>query len=216
MIRGILFDLDGTLLDTAPDLVASLNHVRELEGLQPVPVEDYRHLASKGAQGLISGGMPACDKGRLRERKEAFLEHYAVNSVHETRPFDGVPQLLSSLQSRAVPWGIVTNKLEYLTLPILEATGLLAGAGCVICGDTLSHSKPHPAPVRLGCEILGVATVAMLMVGDDIRDIEAGVAAGVHTALAAYGYVDQALDPSSLQDTFIVNEPADVLQLLSG
>jgi phosphoglycolate phosphatase len=214
MIRSVLFDLDGTLLDTAADLVAALNHVRAHEGFPAVAAGEYRHLVSKGAVGLIRNGMPVSDERVFEARRARFLAFYADNSLDRTRPFDGVPELLDQLRARAVPWGIVTNKPEYLTLPILEATGLLASAGCVICGDTLALRKPDPAPVRVACEILGADAAATLMVGDDPRDIEAGRAAGTHTALATYGYVEPDLDPGDFPDTHFIASPADVMGLL--
>ena len=158
--------------------------------------------------------MPVGDEVAFENRRARFLAYYADNSLRHTRPFDGIRELLRQLQSRAMPWGIVTNKPEYLTLPILESMDLLAGSGCVVCGDTLPQNKPHPAPVRLACEILGVDTAAMLMVGDDLRDIEAGKAAGTQTALAAYGYVEPDIRPSDFPGTYFLNSPGEVLWLL--
>ena len=214
MIRAVLFDLDGTLLDTAADLVGALNFIREQEGLEAVGVEEYRHLASRGAAGLIGEGMPRSDAETFAARKTSFLQYYAANSTRFTEPFDGVGELLEQLQARAIPWGIVTNKLEYLALPVLEATGLLRGSSCVICGDTLARSKPDPAPVRLACEILGVPAAEALMVGDDIRDVDAGRAAGTLTAWAAYGYVDPEIGPDRLDGTYIIQAPGEILQLI--
>jgi phosphoglycolate phosphatase len=214
MIRSVLFDLDGTLLDTAADLVAALNHIRTGEGFAEVAVEEYRHLVSKGAIGLISNGMPVSDGAVFEARRARFLAYYADHSLRHTRPFDGVRELLDQLRARAVPWGIVTNKPEYLTLPILQATGLLPTAGCVICGDTLARRKPDPAPVRVACEILGAEASATLMVGDDLRDIEAGQAAGTHTALATYGYIEPGIDPADHPTTHFIASPAEVMGLL--
>jgi len=214
MIRGVLFDLDGTLLDTAGDLVGALNYVREQEGMNEVAIEDYRHLVSRGAVGLISGGMPPSDQPTFETRRKRFLDYYAANSTRFTEPFDGISELLEQLQTRAIPWGIVTNKMEYLTLPVLEANGLLSRPACVICGDTLAQSKPHPAPVRLACELLGVAPEDTLMVGDDIRDIEAGQAAGTLAALAAYGYVEPGLDRLRLNGCFVIQSPHEIMNLI--
>ena len=150
MIRAVLFDLDGTLLDTAPDMVGALNHVRVQEGMPPVPIEDYRHFVSRGALGLISAGMPESSKEKFNERKSLFLEYYQQNLYSNSRPFEGIQELLDQLRLRGVPWGVITNKAEYLALPLLKAAGLLSLAGCAICGDTLQQSKPHPAPVMLG------------------------------------------------------------------
>ncbi len=213
MIAGVLFDLDGTLLDSAPDLVGALNHLRRQEGLAEVEVADFRHVASRGAVGLIRAGLPPDNEGVLEARREAFLEYYAANSLRATQPFDGVRDLLEQLQLRAVPWGVVTNKFEYLTLPILAGLGLLASASCVICGDTLSQRKPHPAPVQLACELLGLPPERVIMVGDDLRDIEAGLAAGTETALAAYGYLDPLEDARGVSAGYVIQAPADLLGL---
>jgi phosphoglycolate phosphatase len=214
MIRAVLFDLDGTLLDTAADLIASLNHVRAHEGLEPVAVPDFRHLVSRGAAGLISAGLPPAAAVRVDERKQALLAHYAANSTRHTVSFEGIDELLAALAARGVPWGVVTNKPEYLTLPILQEAGLLQRAACVVCGDTLSHSKPHPAPVRLACEIVRVNPAHALMVGDDLRDIQAGQAAGTQTALAAYGYLDPGLDVHGLGHCPVIDHPREILLLV--
>jgi phosphoglycolate phosphatase len=214
VIRAILFDLDGTLLDTAGDLVAALNHLRDSEGMEPVAVPEYRHFVSRGAMGLIHAGMPAAAEPEQERRKRKFLEYYAANSTQRTAPFQGVGSLLESLAGRGIPWGVVTNKMESLTLPILQATGLLPRSACVVCGDTLAQSKPHPAPVRLACEILRVDAAGALMVGDDLRDLEAGRAAGTQTAWAAYGYVAPEVTAADLSGSHVIQQPMDILRLL--
>lgn len=214
MIRAVLFDLDGTLLDTAADLIASLNHVREHEGLDPVAVPGFRHLVSRGAVGLITAGLPPAAPERLDERRKRLLAHYAANSTRHTVSFEGIDDLLAALAARGVPWGIVTNKPEYLTLPLLQECGLLQRAAFVVCGDTLSRSKPHPAPVRLACEIVRVEPARALMVGDDLRDIQAGQAAGTQTALAAYGYLDPGWDLCGLGNCPVIEHPREILGLI--
>ena len=214
MIQSVLFDLDGTLLDTAPDLIGALNHLREGEGMPPVEVDKYRHFVSRGALGLISAGMPESSEHVFEKRKSAFLGHYAENIYAQSRPFDGVNELLDELDQRAVPWGVVTNKMEYLTLPLLTAANLLHRAACVICGDTLQQSKPHAAPVLLACEILGVASTDTVMVGDDIRDLQAGNAAGTQTALAMYGYLEPGIMDRDLSRSYLIEKPDDVLEIL--
>jgi len=187
-VAAVLFDLDGTLLDTAPDLVGTLNHLRAGENLPPAPVEDYRRHVSRGALGLIRAGLPSRGAEAEAAWRKAFLDHYAEHSLVHTRAFDGVDVLLAALDEAAIAWGVVTNKPEFLTLPIVEALGWSARAACVVCGDTLPVSKPDPAPVRLACERAGVEPTRALMVGDDLRDLEAGEAAGARAVLAAYGY----------------------------
>lgn len=214
MIRAVLFDLDGTLLDTAPDLVAALNHVRASEGLEPVEVSAFRQFVSRGAVGLITAGLPAGEPAGLEQRKSLLLDYYRDHLFDGTAPFEGVPVLLDELDRRGVPWGIVTNKPEYLTLPLLRMAGMLARSACVVCGDTLAQNKPHPAPVRLACEILGLSSCEVLMVGDDVRDLESGRAAGTHTAFAAYGYVSDDLEEASLEGSHYVQQPSQLLGLL--
>ena len=214
MIKAVLFDLDGTLLDSAPDLVATLNHLRSSRGLAAMPVSELRHFVSRGAPGLIRAGMPPCDEDAFQRSRDAFLQHYADNSFIETRPFDGVEGVLEKLQNAGIPWGIVTNKAEYLTLPIVEMVGWMSRAGAVICGDTVEFSKPHPAPVLAACELMGIDPVETLMVGDDRRDVEAGKRAGCHTALVTYGYATENDCAEMLGQTALLDAPEDVLALL--
>lgn len=215
MIRGVLFDLDGTLLDTAPDMISALNFVRGMEFLEPVPVEEFKHLISGGAPGLIGGGMPASDNLLFEHRKSALLKRYSEFLYEETVFFDGVETLLQALEEKGVPWGIVTNKMEYLALPLLEATGLLKRAGCVICGDTLKQKKPHPAPVQMACQLIACENFQTLMVGDDLKDLQAGQAAGTHTALALYGYVEPGVQEQNLNGSFRISAPGEVMRLLN-
>lgn len=213
-IRAMLFDLDGTLLDSAPDLVASLNWVRRSEGLAPLPLADMKRFASKGALGLLKGGMPATDSATLEVWRQRFLEHYAQNSCRHSALFDGIPQVLDVLDGLGIPWGIVTNKTEVLTWPIVEAIQLKDRIGCVVCGDTLAESKPHPAPVILACGIVDVEPADTLFVGDDVRDIQAGRAAGTQTAAVFYGYGSDELRNDRVSDSFPVHRPADLVDLI--
>ena len=209
-----MFDLDGTLLDSAPDLVATLNHLRASLGLSAMPVDDLRHFVSRGAIGLIKAGMPPCDDETLASWRDSFLEHYQNNSFVHSRPFEGVEGLLSELASRDIPWGIVTNKMEFLTIPILEKTGWMELASAVVCGDTVANSKPHPEPVISACKMMGVEPQHTLMVGDDLRDVEAGQRAGNHTAFVLYGYADEQSQSGIPGETALLNTPQEVLALL--
>ena len=216
MIKAVLFDLDGTLLDSAPDLVISLNHLRAGLGLEAMPLDDLRHFASRGAIGLIKAGMPPCDDETLASWRESFLSHYEENSYVHSRPFEGVESLLAELVRRDISWGIVTNKVEYLTFPILEKAGWLSSASVVICGDTVANSKPDPEPVLAACEKIGVDPADNLMVGDDPRDVQAGRRAGCSTAFAMYGYVDPKNPPEIGGDTSLIHKPEEVLALLDA
>ncbi len=214
MIKGVLFDLDGTLLDTAPDLVASLNYLRNGLGLAAMPIDDLRHFVSRGARGLIKAGMPPCDEETLSKWLASFLVYYEKNSFIHSQPFDGVKALLSELEGRNIPWGIVTNKMEYLSFPIIEKAGWASSAAAVVCGDTLENNKPHPAPVLAACQMMGVAPENTLMVGDDIRDIEAGRRAGSRTAFVLYGYADSGSHSDIIGDAALIKAPQEVLELL--
>lgn len=213
-ISAMLFDLDGTLLDSAPDLVASLNHVRKSENLAPLEVDPYRRYVSHGAVGLLKAGMPEADPGRFESWRLGFLEHYAENTFCHSELYDGVEELLDELMEAGIPWGIVTNKAEKFTLPIVEAAGLKTRCGCVVGGDTLSVSKPDPAPVLLACERLGSLPRNTLFVGDDIRDFQAGQAAGTPTAAVHYGY--GSFDPNEtwVRDCVQVHHPSDLVRLI--
>lgn len=214
-IRAVLFDLDGTLLDSAPDLVGSLNWVRRSEKLPPLAVSEMQRFASKGAVGLLKAGMPAADDATLETWRRRFLEHYSQNSFRESRLYDGIPELLEFLGARGIPWGIVTNKTEALTLPIVEAAKLSDTISCVVCGDTLNESKPHPAPVSLACGMVDVSPGETLFVGDDVRDIQAGRAAGTQTAAAYYGYGAYELDDEFVADSFRIHSPIELVELVN-
>ena len=213
-IRAMLFDLDGTLLDSAPDLVGALNRVRESEQLPPLDVAEMSRFASHGAVGLLKAGMPPTDSGTFESWRLRFLQHYSENSYRDSSLYDGVPALLEFLQMSGIPWGIVTNKIEALTLPIVEAANLGQSISCVVCGDTLSKSKPDPAPVSLACGILAVDPGSTLFVGDDVRDIQAGRAAGTQTAAVHYGYGSYELNDSLVGSSYQIHHPADLVTLV--
>ena len=215
-VRAMLFDLDGTLLDSAPDLVAALNWVRRSEGLAPLPLADMKRFASKGAVGLLRAGMPETDATQLETWRQRFLEYYAENSVRHSALFDGIPEVLDALDAAEIPWGIVTNKIESLTWPIVDAIELKDRIGCVVCGDTLAESKPHPAPVILACGMVDTDPADTLFVGDDVRDIQAGRAAGTQTAAVFYGYGSDELRDGWVGDSYAVHSPSDLVRLIQA
>ena len=214
--RAALFDLDGTLLDTAPDLVGALNVLRREEGLAEAPVADFRAYVSQGSLGLIRAGLPPADEAQESRWRQRFLDWYERNMLRATQPFQGVEGLLDELDRRAIPWAVVTNKPEFLTLPLLAQLGWKGRAGCVICGDTLTTAKPHPAPVLLACELLGVEPAAAIMVGDDPRDMEAAEAAGTTPVLMSYGYGVQAALTAALPPAHVLDQPAEILRLFAN
>lgn len=211
-LKAMLFDLDGTLLDSAPDLVGSLNWLRQVEDLPPLKVTEMSQHVSRGAVGLLTAGMPATDAATFEAWRLSFLEHYAQNSFRHSALYEGVPELLGVLDGAGIAWGLVTNKIESLTLPIIEAANLAQRISCVVCGDTLSESKPHPAPVRLACEIIGAAPEDVLFVGDDIRDIQAGKAAGTRTAAVYYGYGSGELTEELVRDSLQIHHPQELTE----
>jgi phosphoglycolate phosphatase len=213
-VRAMLFDLDGTLLDSAPDLVGALNHVRERLGLPPLAVAEMSPFASKGAVGLLKRGMPPADEKTFESWRQWFLRYYAGNSYDQSELYDGIPRLLDVLDEARIPWGVVTNKPEALTWPIIEAAGLEHRLACVVGGDTLSQSKPHPAPVSLACGIIGSKPAETLMVGDDVRDIQAGRAAGTQTAAVYYGYGSHELNGEVVNGSLPVHHPLDLVEVV--
>jgi len=213
-IRAVLFDLDGTLLDSAPDLVAALNWVRAGEGMSPLDVIPMSRHVSRGAGGLIRAGMPVAEPEQLDIWKALLLSRYAEHSLEHSALYPGVPELLEHLESVCIPWGIVTNKAKALTTPILEALNLTDRASCVVCGDTLDRNKPDPAPVRFACDILKVDERDTLFAGDDARDLQAGRAAGTMTAVIHYGYGDHDLLDELVVGSEQIHDPKDILRLL--
>lgn len=213
-IRAILFDLDGTLLDSAPDLVAALNWLRAGEGLPALAVDQVSRHVSRGATGLLQVGMPKVDAQQFETWRSLFLARYAEKSFELSSLYPGVPEMLDFLAGSAVPWGIVTNKFEALTWPILRAAGLANSLSCVVCGDTLSRNKPDPAPVKLACNILRIPADETLFAGDDIRDLQAGRAAGTITAAVHYGYGSYELSDALVAGSVQVHHPSDFIGLL--
>jgi len=213
-IRAVLFDLDGTLLDSAPDLVAALNWVRASEGLPALAVDHMARHVSRGAVGLLLAGMPEADADQFQLWKTALISRYAENCFDHSALYPGIPEVLDFLTHSEIPWGIVTNKLTALTLPILRAAGLQDSVSCVVCGDTLNRAKPDPAPVELACQLLEVPVDETLFAGDDVRDIQAGRAAGTMTAAVQYGYGSYELTAPVTEGSVQIHRPADFIELV--
>ncbi len=214
MIKAVLFDLDGTLADTAPDLGYALNRLRSTRGLAPLPLAATRPFTSHGARGLLGVGfnLQPGDAGYDALREE-FLAIYTENLCRETRLFPGMPELLDALEARALPWGVVTNKQERYTLPLLEQLGIGRRAACVIGGDTTGKSKPSPEPLLAASRALKVEPAACIFVGDDRHDVEAGRAAGMKVAVAKWGYLN-GNDPENWNADWLIEKPQDLLRYL--
>lgn len=212
-IRVVLFDLDGTLADTAPDLALALNLTRADAGLPPVPPEQLRPFASHGARGLLGAGMDLQPgDATFEDRRNAFLRHYRNNLSTLTTLFPGIDDLLEQLESGGMIWGIVTNKPGWLTDPLVAALGLDHRSGCTISGDTAARPKPDPAPLLLAAERLAVSPAECLYVGDDRRDAVAAEAAGMRALAAAWGYIAAGDDINAWGAEAVIAAPSEVLE----
>jgi len=215
MISAVLFDLDGTLADTAADLGAALNHVRMEEGLQALPAATIRPQVSNGVRGLLKVGFGlAATDAAYADLSQRLLAHYSVNLCVGTRLFDGIAALLDALDQRRIAWGIVTNKGSRYTVPLIAALGLASRAACVISGDSAAKPKPAPDPLLMASAQIGIAPTHCHYVGDDLRDIQAGRAAGMHTVAAAWGYLGDGPPLEAWGADTIIHSPAEVLSLI--
>jgi phosphoglycolate phosphatase len=211
---AVLFDLDGTLLDTAPDMVASLDDVLVEESRAPLPYERARAHVSHGVLGLLQlafGPLPEHDRERLRRR---FVDIYAGRLTARTRLFRGMDAVLTAIESRGIPWGVVTNKPAALTEPILERLALRSRCACVVSGDTTPERKPHPQPLVHALGLIPAAASAAYYVGDAARDITAGRAAGMRTVAALYGYIPPEEDAKSWAADHDIGQPLDLIPLI--
>ena len=209
----VLFDLDGTLADTAPDLVAAINDLRAGLDLAPVPDALVRPVVSKGGLAMLRAGFPERDDG-ASELLERFLACYGARGNSATKLFDGIDAVLAAIEARGLPWGIVTNKPGFLTAPLLAELGLDTRAGVVVCGDTLPQRKPDPAPVRHACAALGVEPGRAVLVGDDRRDVDSARSAGAHAIVAGWGYIAGDDPPAEWGGGLVLARPAELVAAL--
>ncbi len=215
-LAAVLFDLDGTLIDSAPDLLYALDCILADLGLPGCDHAALRHHASRGAAGILDAGLPV-DQEHDRERlKQRFLDIYADNLWRRTRPFAGVDELLEHLGTVDLDLGIVTNKISRFADPVVEHAGWAGRFKCLITGDRVRNAKPDPEPVVAACRILGVAPSDTLFIGDDRRDILAGQAAGARTAVARWGYIEPGLDSSAWGADLVLESPDSLIELFSG
>lgn len=215
-INAVLFDLDGTLVDSAPDYVGALNELLAERGRAKVPFESARDHVSHGAWALLKIGLGReVDRTLDYELRSRLLELYLNRLTRESQLFDGIAPVLATLDQRGLPWGIVTNKPGFLTDPLLEALRLTDRAACIVSGDTLPLAKPHPDPILHACEVMQVPPVETVMIGDARADIDAGRAAGSVTVAAVYGYVppDERLETWGADAR--ISAPSELLPYLS-
>ena len=213
--RAVLFDLDGTLADTAPDLARALNRVRGANGLAPMPLEITRPYTSSGARGLLKIGFDLDPgDGRYDALRAQFLDFYAAEICVDTRLFDGMAELLDQLDQERIPWGVVTNKAERFTLSLLQHLRLGERAACVVGGDTSARLKPHPDSLLHAAAALQLPASACVYVGDDLRDVQAARAAGMRVLAAKYGYLGDGGSIESWQADAIIEHPRQVLDYL--
>ncbi len=211
---AVLFDLDGTLVDTAPDMVAVLHLLQEEHGIRPAPYDLARSNVSNGAIGLLRVGFPELEIEFGDEMHQLYLERYADKICEESRVFEGLIELLDQLDIMGCPWGVVTNKPEHLTIPLLTALQLTDRSACIVSGDTLSVRKPDPAQLLLACDIIGVDPESAIYIGDAVRDIEAGQRAGMATIAAGYGYITEDDDPREWDADVIATSAEELTQIV--
>ncbi len=215
VIKAVLFDLDGTFADTAPDLAAALNHTRSTRHLPPLPLEVLRPQSSHGSRGLLKTGFDIepghPDYDTLRD---IFLDYYARNICVHTQLFGDTAKLVAELEQRGIKWGIVTNKPHRFTVPLMQALGYADRADCLISGDSCSQAKPHPEPMLKACQIIGVTPVQCLYLGDDLRDMQAANAAGMRGIIAKYGYVSEDVSVENWKAHGSIDSPSHLLRYI--
>jgi N-acetyl-D-muramate 6-phosphate phosphatase len=214
-IRAVLFDLDGTLLDTAPDMIVALNTLLGQQGRAPLPYALARTQVSHGSTGMLKQAFPEIPQGAEFEAlRKRFLSLYSERLSQDTALFTGCDTVLDTLAQRNLSWGIVTNKPAFLTEPLLEALGLAQRAGCVVSGDTLPERKPHPAPLLHAAQLLALPPQQCIYVGDAQRDVQSAHAAGMKVLLALYGYLGPDDQPDTWQADAQIQSPLEILQWL--
>ena len=213
-IRTVLFDLDGTLADTAPDLAYALNALLTEQGRAPLPFTAIRPVVSHGATALVRLGFAAAEGEQFETLRQRLLALYQQHIARETRLFDGMAQLLDYIEGAGMNWGVVTNKPAFLTDPLMAALSLSARAACIVSGDTTANRKPHPEPLLHGCRLAGSTAAHCLYVGDAERDIRAGRDAGMLTLVAGFGYIGADERPEEWGADGLVAQAVDIIDWL--
>lgn len=216
-VRAVLFDLDGTLIDSAPDLAGAANRLRAAHGLNDLPFEQLRPLVGTGARGMLGVAMGVGpDDKRFAALRDEFLAIYERGMLMRTHVFAGMVPVLNQLDSIRLPWGIVTNKAERFALPVIAGMALDLRAAVIVCGDTTPHAKPHPEPLLEAARRMGVSAPDCVYVGDDLRDVQAGKAAGMATLAAAWGYLGQGEHIDDWGADAVIDLPANLLKWLDS
>jgi phosphoglycolate phosphatase len=213
-VQAVLFDLDGTLIDSAPDLGGAGNDLRERRGLAPLPLADFRPMTGTGARGMLAIALEITpEHPEFHALKDEYLAIYEARMTRLTRVFDDMAPVLDALDAAGLPWGIVTNKHSRFAVPVVAAADLTQRSRVLVCGDTTPHAKPHPEPLLEAARRMGVDPARCLYVGDDLRDVQAGQAAGMGTAAVAWGYLGQGEPIDAWGADHLINLPAELLNL---
>jgi 2-phosphoglycolate phosphatase len=216
-VAAVLFDLDGTLIDSAPDLGAAADQMRQQRGLPSLPYAKYRPMAGAGARGMLGVAFNITPEDpSYQVLREEFFTKYESCMTQRTYAFEGVPELLQAITGKSLPWGVVTNKSARFTEPLTRGMAMFDTAQAIVSGDTTPHAKPHPEPLLEAARRLGVPAERCIYVGDDERDIVAGLAAGMYTVAATYGYLGSQTDVAAWGAHAEIQSPAELLELLSG
>jgi len=213
-LRGVLFDLDGTLLDTARDMTEALNQLRVAEGLERLPFEQVRPLVSHGAPRMLRFAFGEPEPARYESLRARFLDFYRGALAVHTRLFDGFERVLAAIEASGLRWGVVTNKPGWLAAPLLQELGLAGRCGCMVAGDTLAERKPHPLPLLHAAQLLSLAPRECVYVGDAERDVQAARNAGMIPLVAGFGYLAEGEDPAAWQPDAVFAKPEELLDWL--
>jgi phosphoglycolate phosphatase len=212
----VLFDLDGTLVDSAPDLGEAANDLRARRGLAPLPLSTYRPLTGTGARGMVGAALGVhLGQDGFEPLRDEYLDLYATRMTRLTRVFDAVEPVIDTLDAQGLPWGIVTNKHTRFAEPVVAAAGLAVRSRVLVCGDTTARAKPHPDPLLEAARRLGVDPTRCLYVGDDLRDVQAGRAAGMATVAAGWGYLGEGEPIEAWGADHVADTPASLLKWLA-